>query len=283
MLPLGDWVKKPEGDSMSINIENDFELIKFETKERIGFLSVNRPDKLNALNPQVLNELKELLIQLKTAEFSLQGIIFTGEGDKAFIAGADIASMSEMTPKEAGEFGRLGQVVTLLFEELQIPVIACVNGFVLGGGCEMAMACDFIFATETAVFGQPEVKLGLIPGFGGTQRLSKFVGRNRAKEIIYTGRNVDAVEANRIGLAVKLFASKSEMIDAAKKTIGKIGKVSPLAVAICKKVMEKGNDLPTPQGLHEENQEFASIFASEDFKEGTVAFVEKRKPEFKGK
>ena len=266
-----------------MSIKMEFETIRVQAEDRVVTITIDRPKKLNALNPTVLSDLKSALEGLKETGYEYLGVILTGEGEKAFIAGADIASMADMNPEEAREFGRLGQIVSLLFEELQLPVVACVNGFALGGGCEMAMACDFVYATENAVFGQPEVKLGLIPGFGGTQRLSKLVGRNRAKEIIYTGRNVDAVEANRIGLAVKLFASRSEMIEAATKLIKGLEKVSPLAVSVAKKVMEAGNDLSTPAGLEVELSEFSNIFSSEDFKEGTKAFVEKRKAEFKGK
>tara|TARA_Y100000768_G_C23989793_1_gene691531 strand:+ start:1107 stop:1682 length:576 start_codon:yes stop_codon:yes gene_type:complete len=191
--------------------------------------------------------------------------------------------MRDMNVDQAKDFGSLGQEVTLLFEALPMPVIACVNGFALGGGTEMAMASDFIYAVESAVFGQPEVKLGLIPGFGGTQRLAKLVGRNRAKEIIYTGRNVSADEAYRIGLATQLFKTKDEMIAAAEKTMGQILKVSPNAVKLSKKVMNEANDLAVADGLRHELEQFAAVFGSEDMKEGTAAFVEKRKPEFTGK
>jgi len=210
-------------------------------------------------------------------------LIVTGAGEKSFIAGADIAEMQDMSVDEGRSFGALGQEVTLLFESLPMPAIACVNGFALGGGCEMALACDFIYATESAVFGQPEVKLGLIPGFGGTQRLSKVVGRNRAKEIIYTGRNVLADEAAQIGLTIKTFSTKEELIAAAEKTLGLVQRVSPNAVRISKKVMNSGNDLTNEEGLKQELDQFSAIFSSEDMKEGTKAFVEKRKPEFTGK
>jgi len=152
------------------------EHIKIETNDGFATITVNRPTKLNALNVEVLSELKELLIELnKDENFEIKGAILTGEGEKAFIAGADIAEMSDMTPSDAYTLGQLGHQVTLLFESLKIPIIACVNGFALGGGCEMAMGCDFIYSTKNAVFGQPEVKLGLIPGFGGTQRLANWL------------------------------------------------------------------------------------------------------------
>ena len=265
-------------------ITGNYETLTFEVKESIGYLTVNREKKLNALNSKVLSELKELLSHLINEDKgqTVKGVIFTGAGEKAFIAGADIAEMQDMSVDQARDFGALGQEVTVLFEQLPMPVIACVNGFALGGGCEMAMACDFIYATDNAVFGQPEVKLGLIPGFGGTQRLSRIVGRNRAKEIIYTGRNVKAEEALAMGLAIKLFPTKEEMIAGALKTFSYILTVSPNAVKLSKKVMNSGNDLTVTDGLRHELEQFAAIFSSEDMKEGTKAFIEKRAPNFTG-
>ncbi|MGZ3745669.1 MAG: enoyl-CoA hydratase-related protein [Pseudobdellovibrionaceae bacterium] len=247
-------------------------------------ITINRPTKLNALNIELLGELKELLIELKKDEsFAVKGVIVTGEGDKAFIAGADIAEMSDMTPSDAYTFGQLGQQVTVLFETLHVPVIACVNGFALGGGCEIAMSCDFIYSTNNALFGQPEVKLGLIPGFGGTQRLAKLVGRNHAKEIIYTGRNVSASEAKELGLVLKTFATKEQMMEEAHKTLKAVSTNSSFAVSIAKKVMNEGIDLTTTEGLQLEKRQFSAIFSSEDMREGTRAFLEKRAPQFKGK
>ena len=247
-------------------------------------ITINRPTKLNALNIELLSELKELLLEIKKDEvFNLKGIIITGAGEKAFIAGADIAEMSDMTPSDAYTFGQLGQQVTVLIETLQIPVIACVNGFALGGGCEIAMSCDFIYSTNNGVFGQPEVKLGLIPGFGGTQRLAKLVGRNHAREMIYTGRNVHAEEAMAMGLVLKTFATKEQMIDEATKTIAVLAKNSPFAISIAKKVMNEGIDLTITEGLQLEKRQFSGIFSSEDMREGTKAFVEKRAPQFSGK
>jgi enoyl-CoA hydratase len=280
MLRQEDLDVKMERDFM--NIKSNYEFLKYSEDNSIGFLTLNRPDKLNALNEKVLSELKDFLTEFKAQKQTVHGLIFTGEGEKAFIAGADIASMSNMTVDEGYKFGELGQEVTLRFEQLHVPVIACVNGFALGGGCEMAMSCDFIYATTSAIFGQPEVKLGLIPGYGGTQRLAKLIGRNKAKEIIYTGRNVNADEALRLGLVVKVFASKEEMISAAKETISAIAKNSPYAVGIAKKVMNQGNDFTVEEGLQVELDQFSRIFSSYDLKEGTKAFVEKRKPVFKG-
>ena len=261
-------------------MSTNFETITLEKKDNIAFLTVSREKSLNALNAQVHMELRDCLSVLKLNEDRLQGLILTGAGEKAFIAGADIVEMSDMSADEAHDFATLGQEVSLLFEELPFPAIACVNGFALGGGCEMAMSCDFIYATDSAVFGQPEVKLGLIPGFGGTQRLAKLIGRNKAKEILYTGRNVKIDEAKELGLVNKSFATKEEMMDAAVATLGKISSNSPLAVGLVKFVMNKGNDLTIAEGLEVEAKHFGEIFDSYDMKEGTKAFVEKRKAEF---
>lgn len=265
-------------------MSTNFETIIYEVKEGVGYLTINREKALNALNSQVLTELKTLLTELiEKKSYDTKGIVLTGAGEKAFIAGADIKEMADMTVDQAKEFGELGQSVTTLFEKLHIPVIACVNGFALGGGCEIAMSCDFIYATNSAVFGQPEVKLGLIPGFGGTQRLSRYIGRNRAREIVYTGRNMKAEEAHRVGLAVWVFENKEDMIKGALGAFSMMSKVSPLAIETAKKVMNDGNDLTVEQGLQCELDQFANIFGSEDMKEGTKAFMEKRAPNFTGK
>lgn len=267
-----------------MNINKTFHTLKFDLKDKFGVITINRPTKLNALNVELLSELKELLTDLKNDEkFELLGLILTGEGDKAFISGADITEMSDMNASDAYTFGHLGQQVTVLFETLQVPVIACVNGYALGGGLEMAMSCDFIYATESAMFGQPEVKLGLIPGFGGTQRLAKLVGRNNAKEIIFSGRSLKADEALRLGLAVRTFATKEAMLEEGMKTLKAIAANSPFAVSIAKKVMNEGIDLTITEGLQLEKRQFSGIFTSEDMREGTRAFIEKRAPKFKGK
>lgn len=260
---------------------SDYKFLNFEIDNKIGILTLNREDKLNALNREVMNELRLFLEEVCKAD--IKGLIFTGSGEKAFIAGADIQAMTEMSAQEAKEFSYEGQQVTLLFEELRFPVIAGVNGFALGGGCEMALACDFIFCTENAVFGLPETSLGLIPGFGGTQRLAKIIGRNKAKEIIYTGRMVKADEALDIGLSLKVLKDKTELIEAAKELIDKTAKNSPNAIGVAKFVINRGVDLLLEEGLSFERNHFGAIFDSEDMKEGTHAFLEKRKPNFKGK
>jgi enoyl-CoA hydratase len=265
-------------------IADDYKHIHFKVEEGIGLLEIRREKKLNALNSEVLKELRDIAERLidEDKASTVKGIIFTGEGEKAFIAGADIAEMKDMDIHQAKEFGTLGQEVTLLFERLPMPIIACVNGYALGGGCEMAMACDFIYASENAVFGLPEVKLGLIPGFGGTQRLAKMIGRQRAKELVFSGRNLNAEKALAWGLANHIYDTKDCMIKAAKKMLGEIMKASPNAVKAAKKTMNIGNDLTIPQGLQCELEKFSEIFQSEDKKEGTNAFLEKRPPNFTG-
>ncbi len=265
-------------------ISSTFEYLKFEVDESvsstIGILTLNRESKLNALNEGVIAELKIFLEEICTKP--LTGLIFTGAGEKAFIAGADITAMCEMSTKEAEEFAFNGQHVTSMLEELRFPVIAAVNGFALGGGLEMALACDFIYATSNAVFALPEVSLGLIPGFGGTQRLAKVVGRNRAKEMIYSGKRIKATQAKELGLVLEISESKDELIDACKKILLMIGKNSPNAVGVTKYVINNGVDLPVSDGLKLEREHFSNIFSSHDMKEGTQAFIEKRAPQFKG-
>ncbi len=257
-----------------------YQFLKFEVENNIGVLTLNREDKLNALSAEVIEELKCLLEEISSQK--LIGLIFTGAGEKAFIAGADIKAMTEMSDREAETFAFAGQHVSLMFEELRFPVIAAVNGFALGGGLEMALACDFIYATENAVFGLPEVSLGLIPGFGGTQRLARIVGRNRAKELVYTGRKVKIEEAIKIGLVVKSFETKVEMLNSAEDLLKKIERNSPHAIGVAKFVINKGIDLTVNDGLNIEKEQFSLLFDSYDMKEGTKAFLEKRKPEFKG-
>ncbi|RLA62635.1 MAG: hypothetical protein DRQ88_08285 [Epsilonproteobacteria bacterium] len=256
-----------------------YETLLTEVKNEILHLTINRPDKLNALSILVLSELKDVMNNLPG---EIRGIILTGSGEKAFIAGADIKAMDSMTPEAGEEFSKLGQEVPLLFEHAPVPIIACVNGFALGGGCEMAMGCDFIYVTHRAVFGQPEVNLGLIPGFGGTQRLMKYVGEALSREIIYTGRNVKWDEAIEIGLAQKAFGNKEEMIQGALNTFEMIKSKSSLSITKCKEVIRIGADSTLEQGLEAERTAFKWIFGTEDKKEGVRAFLEKRKADFTG-
>ncbi|MBI2521929.1 MAG: enoyl-CoA hydratase/isomerase family protein [Bdellovibrio sp.] len=263
---------------------HELQSIKFQMEDRIGTIAVNRPDRFNALNRQVLEELKNLLEYISNTynHETLHGILLTGEGEKAFIAGADIKEMSKMDTNQAVEFGRLGQNVTFLMEKLPFIVIALVNGHALGGGLEMAMSADFIFATQNATFGAPEVKLGLIPGFGGTQRLSKILGRNRAKELIYSGRSMGAAEMQEIGLVLRVYETKDAMLNAAKDWVKTASNNSLYAIGKAKQVMNIANDLPLIEGLQCELSEFSALFASQDMQEGTRAFLEKRPAKFVG-
>lgn len=261
-------------------MNKEFKTLSYKEEDEIGLLTFNRPDKLNALSEEVVEELIDFAREIKPAK--LKGLIVTGAGEKAFIAGADIKAMANMKPRAAEEFAMRGQRATLLLEDLPFPVVAAVNGFALGGGLEMALSCDFILASENAVFGLPEVSLGLIPGFGGTQRLAKIVGRNRAKEMIYTGRMVKAKEAMEIGLALSTHADKESLIQAARELINLAGKNSLNAIGVAKYVINRGVDLTNEEGLELEKKCFSEIFDSFDMKEGTAAFIEKRKPQFKG-
>ncbi len=265
-------------------MQNNYETIFYSVHENIILLKIIRAAKLNALNRQVLTELKHFLTELKNdiKKEQYKGVILTGEGEKAFIAGADIAAMQEMTKEDAMNFSKLGQDVTLLFEELPIPVIAAVNGFALGGGCEMAMSCDIILATPNAMFGLPEVKLGIIPGFGGTQRLAKLIGLARAREWTYSGRNIKAGEALQSGLVLEICESQDQLLLRAHELIKSFSLNGPMAVALCKGSINQGVYLPNPQGLAIELKHFGEIFSSQDAKEGICAFVEKRKAKFIG-
>lgn len=258
----------------------DFETIVVDTGEGIATVTVDRPRALNALSAQTLTELRQLLISLPGNGSGVRGVILTGSGDRAFVAGADIKEMAAMTPDEGESFGRLGQEVTRLLEELPVPVIACVNGYALGGGCELAMGCDYIYATKNAVFGQPEVSLGLIPGFGGCVRLQRFVGPGRAKEMIYTGRRVDAEEAERIGLVNRTFPTRESMLAAARKSLHEVAGRSPVAVALCKAAINEANGRTTEAALEVETTAFRHAFTTDDMREGTRAFLDKRTPTF---
>jgi len=243
----------------------------------ISTLTVNRPDALNALNRATLEAMRAAVDQV--AARKPRALIVTGAGDKAFVAGADIAAMAEMAPTEALAFARLGQSVFAAFEALPCPVIAAVNGFALGGGCELALACDFIYASDKAKFGQPEVKLGILPGFGGTQRLARRVGLGLARELIYTGRMIGPEEALRMGL-VNAVAPRRELLDRVLETARAIAAVGPGAVAGAKHVMNASASLPLAEAIDREAVAFGHCFELADQKEGMRAFLEKREPKF---
>lgn len=258
---------------------SNFETIRFEQVGEIGILTISRPAKLNALSIQVHRELKDFLSTAHKA--GIKGLILIGEGEKAFVAGADIAEMQPMSPGEGEAFSELGQQVTLLLERLPYPTIAAVNGFALGGGFEMALACDFIFASENAVFGLPEVKLGLIPGFGGTQRLARIVGERRAKEIMFSGRNVKCEEAKKLGIALESFPDRTSLLDGCRKWFELTLANSDHAIAKAKLALTKPGFSEMDKGLKLESEEFGKIFQTPQMIEGTTAFVEKRKANFK--
>jgi len=261
---------------------NTPEFVKFEVTEGVGTLTINRESKLNALNRQVLEELKTHLSYLRTLNRNeLLGLILIGAGEKAFIAGADIAELAKFSSQEASDVSKLGQEVSLLLERFNRPVIACVNGHAMGGGLEMAISCDILVMTPKALLALPEVKLGLIPGFGGTQRLAKIVGRMRAKELIYSGRVVNAEEALSIGLCLKILPNRQELWQWAFDWIKLCSQNSLLAISSAKKCLLEGMDVPTSEGLKVEADHFAHLFGSNDMKEGTSAFLEKRAATFR--
>jgi enoyl-CoA hydratase len=257
-----------------------FENIILEIEDSIATLSFNRPKALNALNNALFDELNIALDEIR-ANTDIRVLILTGAGEKAFVAGADIAELAKMTPLQGKTFSRKGQKVFAKIEALPIPAIAAVNGFALGGGSEAALACDFIYASERALFGLPEITLGLIPGFGGTQRLARLVGVNRAKEMIFTGKPLKAQEALEYGIVNKVFPHESLMEEALKtaKLIATRGKV---ALRSAKEVIQTGLNADLETGCRVENDVFGLTMSSEDAQEGTAAFLEKRKPVFKG-
>lgn len=257
-----------------------YENIIFEKKENISIIKFNRPKALNAINMEVLKELDEALDEVE-ADRSLKVLILTGEGDKAFVAGADITYMRDFSPLEGKEFSVRGQSALFRLESLSIPVIACVNGFALGGGTEIAMACDFVYASEQAKFGQPEINLGIIPGFGGTQRLSRLVGKAMAKELCMTGKMISAQEAKEIGLINKVFPPE-KLWEETMKTAGQVASKGKVSIRAVKHCIDRGYDVDLKSGCYLESENFGLCMASPDAKEGMSAFLEKRDPEFKG-
>lgn len=269
-----------ESIGMTSREENSMKFVKYNEEGGIGWLTISRSEVLNALNQDVLNELGSIINKLKGSE-SLRVLVITGDGKRAFVAGADIESMNSMAAKDALDFASLGHSVFNKIDQFPKPVIAAVNGFALGGGCELALACDFIIASENAKFGQPEVKLGVIPGFGGTQRLGREIGMRRAKELIYSGRIIDAIEAFRIGLVNKVVSIDSLQSEV-NAIANEISSQGPFAVSISKKVINEGMNVDLNSALLIERQSFALCFDTKDQKEGCCAFVEKRKPNFTG-
>ncbi len=258
-----------------------FKTLLYEENQGIGILKFNRPDSLNALNRQLLEELNLFLDSVKKND-KIRCLILTGQGEKAFIAGADIKEISLLKEIEAQKFAKFGQDTLLKIEQLNFPVIAAVNGFALGGGLEVALACDFIWASEKAKLGLPEVSLGIIPGYGGTQRLSRWVGLGRAREMIFSGQFYDAKSAFEFGLVQKVLPPES-LLPECQKLATLISTRGPLAVGAAKKSINQGYDNELVAALKIEAQEFSLLFGSQDQIEGTKAFVEKRPPQFVGK
>jgi len=257
-----------------------YETLLIDRQDAVAEVTINRPDKLNALDATVIMELGRAVDEL--ARQGAHAVVLTGAGEKAFVAGADIAAMSRMTAAEAKAFADAGHRLGFAIESAPFVAIAAVNGFALGGGCELALACDFIYASDRARFGQPEVNLGLIPGFGGTQRLARRVGLGRARELVFTGRQVTAEQALAIGLVNEVVPA-GELRERARAVAREIAGKPPLAVAAAKRVMARGYDVGLDAACELEATAFATLFATEDMREGTAAFLTKRKAEFKGR
>ncbi len=256
------------------------EFVRVEERGSVGLVTIDRPRARNALNRATLAELGAAFSALEAAPH-LRAVVLTGAGDKAFVAGADIAEMSAFSAMEAVDFAAMGQAVLSAIENHPLPVIAAVHGFALGGGCELAMACDITLASSSARFGQPEVKLGVIPGFGGTQRLVRRVGSMRARELIFTGRVIDAEEALRIGLVHSVVAD--DVVGASLAMASSIAEMGPVAVRLAKRAVLDTDGLDLRSGLLAERNLFGLCFATEDQKEGMAAFLGKRGPTFAGR
>lgn len=250
--------------------------VKYEPQGNIAYLTIDRPEALNALNAQVLSDLNAAIDEIDMN--TVRCVIVRGAGEKSFVAGADIAQMKGLTKAEGETFGKQGNDVFLKLENLPIPTIAAVGGYALGGGCELAMSCDIRICSDTAVFGQPEVGLGITPGFGGTQRLARLVGMGMAKQMVYTARNIKSDEALRIGL-VNAVHPLSELYAAAEKMASTIASNAPIAVRAAKKAMNDGISIPIGEAVVCEEKAFGSCFETKDQQEGMGAFLEKRKHE----
>ena len=257
----------------------DYGFLKIERNDGITVMKISAPKSLNALNSTILKEMDDFIGHLDKAT---RVLILTGDGEKSFVAGADISEMAHLDEPQGFEFGRLGAQVFRRIETLPIPVIAAVNGFALGGGCELAMSCDIRIASSKAKFGQPEVGLGIIPGFSGTYRLPKLIGQGYAKEMIYTGKVIRSDEALRIGLVNAVYEPE-ELMDKAMEMAQMMLKNAPVAISLAKQSINEGYDLDAEQAIGLENQLFGKCFATSDQKEGMDAFLNKRKADFTGK
>jgi len=258
-----------------------FDTLLFEVRDGVAFVTVNRPDKLNALNDQVVEELGQAAERIAT-DAAIRGAIVTGAGSKAFVAGADIADLVSQGPFDGKARALRGQAVLRRLETCGKPVFAAINGYALGGGCELAMACHLRVAADTAKFGQPEVKLGIAPGYGGTQRLPRLVGKGVALQLILTGETIDAAEAHRIGLVNKVVPAATLLAESEKLLRGILAH-GPLAVRLAMEAVDHGLDLTLDDGLLLEANHFGLLAATRDMKEGLTAFLEKRPPRFEGR
>jgi enoyl-CoA hydratase len=258
-----------------------YETLLFETRDGVAFVTINRPDKLNALNDQVVDELGHAAGRIAT-EDAIKGAILTGAGPRAFVAGADIADLAKQGPFDGKARARRGQAVLRRLETCGKPVIAAINGFALGGGCELAMACHLRIAADTAKFGQPEVKLGIAPGYGGTQRLPRLVGKGVALQLILTGEMIDAQEGYRIGLVNKVVPA-AQLLPESEKMLRGILAMGPLAVRLALEAVDQGLEMTLDEGLLLEANHFGLLAATKDMKEGLTAFLEKRQAKFEGR
>ena len=254
------------------------EFVQYEVKGMVGEITISREKALNALNSAVLDELKSVVEAVDLA--AVRCLIITGAGEKSFVAGADIAEMSTLTKAEGEAFGKKGNDVFREIESLPIPVIAAVNGFALGGGCELSVSCDIRICSDNAVFGQPETGLGITPGFGGTQRLARLIGPGMAKQMIYAALNIKAEEALRVGLVNAVYP-QADLMAAAEKLAGKIAKNAPIAVRACKKAVNDGLQVDIDKAIAIEEKQFGSCFETEDQKYGMAFFLDKNKEKVK--
>jgi enoyl-CoA hydratase len=255
-----------------------YNTVLFDVENGVATLTFNRPDRLNALNAEMFRETAQVFDRVRKSP-EIRALILTGQG-RAFIAGADIKELSESDVLKARQISRIGQEVMAQMEDLPVPVLAAVNGFALGGGLEMAMACDFIYASAEAKFGQPEINLGVIPGFGGTQRLARLVGLGTAKDLCFTGRTIDAAEALAMGLVARVFPA-AELLEECRKAARGLALKGRFALMAMKQVMDRGFGMDLKSGLALEADAFGLCFSHPDAREGTSAFLEKRKPNFR--
>lgn len=258
-----------------------FQTLAFDVHDRVATIRVNRPDKLNALNDETIAELDEAFALVERRD-DIAGVLLTGAGTKAFVAGADIAELSTQGATDGRARAVRGQAAFWRIERCPKPVIAAVNGFALGGGCELAMACHIRIASDTAKLGQPELKLGITPGYGGTQRLARLVGKGRALQLLLTAEMIDAAEAYRIGLVNKVVPA-ADLLAEAERMLRQIIAFGPVAVALCIEAVNRGADVPLDQGLELEASYFGLLSATEDMREGMRAFLEKRPAQFTGR